>query len=282
MPPPRVTAYLDYRTFLRDWLAYQKREHPGYSYAAFAAAGGCSKAALANVLSGARNPRSDTLDAFARAMDLSPSDRNYLGLLAELDAAPDVSRRREVLERILSSDRTEQVRLVDTEPEADLFRYLEHWYVPAIRELAALRGFRDDPTWIADTLRPPISVEQAQQGLDVLFELGFLFRDETGGVSLREVRFRSSNETWAIAADHLHRNVMTQLIEGIDTNDAQIQHLLAATFTLSPDQVIEVKQRLNGVLEQLVTLGDDRSDDAPRAVYQLGFQLLPLSEPVEG
>lgn len=282
MPPPRVTAYLDYRTFLRDWLAYQKREHPGYSYAAFAAAGGCSKAALANVLSGARNPRSDTLDAFARAMDLSPSDRNYLGLLAELDAAPDVSRRREVLERILSSERTEQVRLVDTEPEADLFRYLEHWYVPAIRELAALRGFRDDATWIAATLRPPISVEQAQQGLDLLFELGFLCRNESGEVSLREVRFRSSNETWAIAADHLHRNVMTQLIEGIDTNDAPIQHLLAATFTLSPDQVAEVKHRLNAVLEQLVTLGDDRSDDAPRAVYQLGFQLLPLSEPVEG
>jgi len=282
MPPPRVTAYLDYRTFLQDWLAYQRREHPGYSYAAFAAAGGCSKAALANVLSGARNPRSDTLDAFARAMDLGPSDRNYLGLLAELDAAPDVSRRREVLERILSSDRTEQVRLVEAEPEADLFRYLEHWYVPAIRELAALRGFQDDPAWIAATLRPPISVDEAQQGLDLLFELGFLYRDEAGRVSLREVRFRSENETWARAADHLHRNVMTQLIEGIDTQDAPIQHLLAATFTLSADQLPEVKQRLNAVLEQLVTLGDDRSDDAPRAVYQLGFQLLPLSEPVEG
>ena len=281
MPAPRVTAYLDYRAFLKDWLAHQKRQHPGYSYAAFAAAGGCSKSALPNVLSGSRRPRPGTLDAFARAMELTPSERNYLGLLAELDAAPDVSRRRAVLERILATDRYEQVRIADKEPPADVFRYLEHWYVPAIRELAALPGFQDDPAWIASTLQPSIRPEQAQQALDLLLELGFLSWDADGRVTLREVSFRSENETWARAADHFHRVVMPQLLEAMDTDHAKRQHLMAGTLTLSADQVPEVKQRINALMEQLATLGDDRADAAPRTVYQVAFQMLPLSDAVE-
>jgi len=280
MHAPRVTAYLDYRTFLRDWLTHQKREHPGYSYAAFAAAGGCSKATLPNVLSGARKPRPDTLDAFAQAMDLSPSDRNYLGLLAAFDAAPDVTRRREVLDRILASDRHHQLRLAEKEPEADVMRYLEHWFVPAIRELAALPGFREDPDWIASTLRPSIRPDQAQEALDTLFDLGFLRRTDDGQVAVSEVRFRTGQETWEKAAAHIHRSVVPHLLEALDTDNAARQHLLAATITLSPDQLPEVKQRLNALLEQVVTLGDDRPEGGPRAVYQFAVQLLPLSDVV--
>ena len=281
MTEPHVTSYLDYRVFLRDWIAYQRRLHPGYSYAAFAAAGGCSKAAIANVLSGSRRPRADTLDAFARAMELSPADRNYLGLLAELDAAPDVTRRREVLDRLLSSPRNPNLRKVEAEPHDAVMRYVEHWYIPAIRELAALPGFRADPAWLAATLHPPISVQQAEDALERLFDLGFLCRDAEGdAVTVREVRFTTEQETFALAAHHVHTVILPQLLESLDTARAAQQHLLTATITLAPEQLPEVKQRLNTVLDQVATLADDRVDDAPRAAYQLGLQLLPLSEPV--
>lgn len=281
MAAPRIHAYLDYRTFLRDWIADAKRQHPGYSYAAFAAAGGCSKAALANVLSGARHPRADTLDAFARAMGLTPHERNYLGLLAELEAAPDVARRREVLDQILATDRHQQVRITEKEPEGAAMRYFEHWYVPAIRELARLPGFRDDPDWIAATLRPPIAAEAAREALDTLFDLGFLGRDPEGRVVVEEIRVRTEPETWDHAAAHVHRHVVPHVLGRMTTDRAQEQHLIAATLTVPLDQLPEAKERLTAAVHQVARLGDDTADTGPRAVYLLGVQLLPLSEPLD-
>jgi uncharacterized protein (TIGR02147 family) len=280
MPTPSITAYLDFRAYLRDWLTHRKELEPGYSYAAFAAEGGCSKAALANVLSGNRHPRPDTLDAFARAMGLSPAERNVLGLLAELDAAPDVRRRRDVLERLLDSELHGQTRHAEVEP-GDAMRYLRHWYVPAIRELATRPGFRAEPEWIAATLTPSIRVDQAREALDTLLDLGFVVREPDGRVSVREVRFRTANETFAEAAEHVHRHVVPEVLRHFDTDNASRQHLLAHTFLLSPDQVPEAKQRLNTVFEQVATQGDDPSVDGPRTAYLMAVQLLPLSEPVE-
>jgi len=278
MAAPHIYAYLDYRAFLRDWLAHQKRIEPGYSYAAFAQAGGCAKATISNVIHGARIPRPATLDAFARAMGLQPAERNYLGLLVELATAADLTARRRVMEQLLSREAYRQVRMADSEDEEAVVRYLEHWSIAAIRELATLPGFRADPDWLAATLRPPIGPERARRSLEVLFELGFLAHGDDGTVEPREVRFRTAPETEHRAAAHVHTVVIPELLRTADLSLADQQHLLTATLTVAASELPEFKARLNAVYEQLCTQADDRVDDEPRAVYQLGFQLLPLSE----
>ena len=277
-----VYAYLDYRAFLSDWIAQRRTTDPGYSYAAFSRAGGCSKASIANVLSGARSPRPDTLDAFARAMELNPSERNYLGLLVELDAAPSQRVRRDVMDRILSTERFRQVRRAEHEAVADVSRYFEHWYIPAIREMAALPGFQEDPFWIACTLRPQIRPEEAQAAIDTLLDLGFLLRGPHGELQVREVRFSTSPQesTHGAAVAHVHREIVPGLLREMDTRNHAIQHLLAGTVCVAPSQLPEFRARMNALWEQLGTLGDDRSDDEPRRVYQLALQLLPLSDEV--
>ena len=39
--------------------------------------------------------------------------------------------------------------------------YHAHWYMPALRELVTLPGFKEDPKWIAGALEPPISTPAA-------------------------------------------------------------------------------------------------------------------------
>ncbi len=278
VPQPNVFAYIDFRTFLRDWFEARKTDDSAYSYAAFAQAGGCSKAALANVLSGARNPRTETLDAFARAMDLDPPARNYLGLLVDLATAPDTSARREVMDKILSAERYGQLRWAEDERETDVFRYLEHWYLPAIRELAGHPSFQAEPEWVAQTLSPPIAVDAARAALDTLFDLGLIYRGESGRIERREVRFRTRTETQQHAAADYHRRVIPDLLRDIDTKDGKTQHLLAATLSLPTSMLPEAKARLNGVFEYLATAADDAADDDRRRVYQLAIQLFPVSE----
>ncbi|MEZ4322846.1 MAG: TIGR02147 family protein [Myxococcota bacterium] len=275
---PSVYSYLDFRAFLRDWFEARKRADPAYSHAGFARDAGCSKGTLANVVAGARTPRTDTLDAFARAMELGPSERNYLGLLVDFATANDLASRREALEKLLSSEQYRRLRFAESERDPDVFRYLEHWYVPAIREMAGSASFRPDPAWIAAVLQPRIRVEEAAHALETLLELGYLCREDDGRVTQREIRFRTAAETQQVAAAHFHREALPNLMRGLDTEQASEQHLVAMTLTLHPSMLPEVKARLNALVEQLATQADDPLPEAGRRVYQLAVQLLPLSD----
>lgn len=63
-------------------------------------------------------------------------------------------------------------------PKLELYEAAYHstGYLPAIRELVLSPSFREDPEWIASTLRPPIKPIEARQALDTLLELGLLQR----------------------------------------------------------------------------------------------------------
>lgn len=280
MALPSVFAYRDHRAFLSDWLEARRGEDPTYSLAVFARDGGCSKAALANVIAGARQPRPSTVLAFARAMGLTPAEHDYLRLLVALADAATLERRREVLGRILETERYAQKRLSESTPEADVDRYLSHWCIPAIREMAVLPGFRTDPGWIAERMVPPIAPELAAQALDTLLGLGFLQRTDDGALTQRELRFATEPDTTQRAVARFHREQVPAMVAALDPDRGRQQHLLTATLALDAGLLEEAKTRLNAVLGQLATLADEGSTEGPRRVYQLSVQLLPLSEPL--
>jgi uncharacterized protein (TIGR02147 family) len=278
VPAPSVYAYLDYRAFLRAWMEHRKREDPTYSYATFARAGGGSKAALANVLTGARTPRPETLDSFANAMGLLSGERNYLGLLVDLASAPDVTTRRAVLDRILATERYHQMRQAEKEPPADLERYLEFWYIPVIREMARMPGFRADPAWICRQLDPPIREAEAADALTRLLELGLLVLADDGTVTLRELRFRTPPETSRDAVMRFQREVLPDLIRNIDPDRPAGRHLLTSTILIETRQIPEAKAILNAANEQLLTLADANRPTTDAQVFQVSFQLLPMTD----
>lgn len=282
MAIPSVYSYIDYRVFLRDWMDSRKRVDSSYTYAQFATDGGCSKAAIANVLSGARNPRPDTIDAFARAMELSPSERNYLGLLVQIATAPDVDTRWELLGQLATNHRYGRVRQAEDEGDSNAFGYLQYWYIPAIRELATLPGFRAEPEWIASVMRPPVRVDQAREALDTLFELGVFSQRPDGTLEVRELRWQTEPEAEQQAATHYQQRVIPDLLrELVPSRDSDKQHMLAATLTIAPRHMAEFKIRLNNVVHQLATAADDKVEGEPYRVYQLAIQLFPLTEPIE-
>ncbi|MGK0345711.1 MAG: hypothetical protein ACI855_001777 [Myxococcota bacterium] len=277
MSLPEVFAYLDYRAFLKTWFEASKQADATYSYARFAEDGECSKSALANVIGGARRPKPSTVDSFSRAMDLSVSERAYLGLLVDLDAAATQSDRRAVMEQILSSERYGQVRLAEKEPDADIEQFLENWWIPAIRELAALPGFVNDAEWVAAQMIPAIEPAQAQAALDTLFQLDFL-TEADGNVRQNEIHWRTEPEATQAAAARYHRVVLPSLMSTLDTSRSDQQHLVAATLVLDESVIAEVKATLNAVIQQLVNLGEDVPRQPGTRVYQLAIQLLPVSE----
>lgn len=280
MTLPSVYSYLDYRAFLKDWLEARKRLDDAYSYAAFARDGGCSKAALANVLGRSRTPRPNTLDAFAQAMELEPVERNYLGLLVELSTARDLEARRDVMDRILASERYRQLRRAESDDDADVLRYLESWYVPVVWELAGADSFQADPDWVASVCSPRITRDQADDALRTLFELGFLRHDAAGHIERTSLRFETDAEAFQCAAAHYHGEALPELMRAIPEMCPQERQLQAATLMVPTDLVPALRERVHAFVRELATQADDPSQGGDRRVYQLAVQLLPVSEVV--
>jgi len=278
MPLPSIFDYMDYREFLSDWFAAKKRADPTYSYARFAQESGGSKSTLANVLRGARHPRPASQDQFAHAMGMSPEERNYLGVLVELSSAQSEARRQQTLERILSNERYGQVRMAETEGDENIARYLEHWYLPAIRELASIGGFQADAEWIVGRLTPKITREQAQRALDTLFDLGLLVTDEQGVVRAREPEIRTKRQSHQTSVARFYRTAIPTLLERMDSSKWKRQHLRTATLSLPASAIPEAKRKIDALMDQLGAMQHPDSPDGTMQVYQAAVQLLPLSE----
>lgn len=281
MPTPSVYAYLDYRTFLRDWIDARRRVEPDYSYARFAKAAGCSKSAIANVLGGSRHPQPPTLDAFAQGMELRGSERHYLGLLVDLAKAPDLSTRTQIMGRILAIERFQQMRLAESGDDSDLGRYLSRWYLPVIREMATLPGCRADPTWIAEQLRPAITPEQAAAAVDELRALDLVVDRDDGTLEALQLRFRTEPEAHQDPVGHYHRDVVPTLLAQLDTSNAQEQHLVGVTLALPMELLPEAKARVNRLVDQLAGLADAPDASATRRVFQVCVQVLPVTAPLD-
>ncbi len=102
---PSVFRYRDYRAFLRDYFAAQKRLNPRFSYRSFALRTGLGyHAHLQRVLNGTGDLSPALVARYAKALRLTPGEADYLAALVSAGpAGVRVVRRRESTERILET-----------------------------------------------------------------------------------------------------------------------------------------------------------------------------------
>ncbi|HMA94615.1 MAG TPA: DUF4423 domain-containing protein, partial [Polyangiaceae bacterium] len=135
---------------------------------------------------------------------------------------------------------------------------------------------RDDPKWIAETLRPSISVGQATRSLALLLELGLLAKNaQTGRFELRDPTLTTEHEVASLGAANFHKQMMERAIESIDTVAPALRDLAALTVCVSPQIATEVKRRIHQFREAMTELCD--AENSGTVVYQLNVQWFPLS-----
>ena len=170
-----VFDYLDFRVFLRDCYRDLKEHQRGFSYRWFAREAGMSSPNfLKLVMDGKRNLSAQSIDSFARVLKLTESEVNYFRCLVAFAQAESVPDKNAHFERLCQLRRRPRATIMTTES----FDVLTHWYYVAIAELVDCPGFTPDPAWIAATLVPSISEEEAAEALRVLLAHGVLQRLE--------------------------------------------------------------------------------------------------------
>jgi uncharacterized protein (TIGR02147 family) len=267
-----VYRYLDYRAFLRDAYRDRKQHQRGFSYRWFSRRAGLrSPNFLKLVIDGKRNLTVASARRFAAAFDLNVTETAFFCDLVAFNQARSPAEKNEYYERIRASRRHREVRALDHHE----FDYFSRWYYPAVRELVACKGFRDDPAWIARRLVPPITPAQARHALELLTKLGLLRRDADGTLRQGEMLVSTGPEVRSLAVGNFHRQMMERAAASIELVAREERDISGLTVALSDEACHRFKQRIVELRAELLQLS--AAETEATRVVQLNFQLFPLA-----
>ncbi|MET0282891.1 MAG: TIGR02147 family protein [Polyangiales bacterium] len=268
---PDVFDFDDYRAFLRAHYAHKKASGRGFSLRVFSRlAGLTSSNYLKLVMDGDRNLGAEAAERFASACGLEASRASYFVELVALQQAKTQPERERAYEHLRSHRRFRQAHPLDDEYAA----YHAHWYVPAVRELAARKDFEADPKWIAARLMPAITSRQATRALKVLRELGLLVEDK-GKLRQAHALVKTPDKPLSHHVVRFHRVMMERAAEALDLVPREQREIASLTLCLSDRQLRALKAELAQLRGELLRKYGAEAD--AKRVVQLNLHMFPLS-----
>lgn len=268
---PDVFQYLDYRAFLRDYYL-AKKSKGAFSFRAFSRRAKLrSPNYLKLVIDGDRNLTKEMAARFAQTCGLAGEGAAYFLDLVAFNQAASSAERSTHYAKLTGFRKYRSAHVLEMAHAA----YHSTWYLPAIRELAARRDFREEPEWIARRMRPAITPGEAQRALDVLLKLGLLERNAEGRVVQGEPLVSTGKEVAGLHIVNYHRTMMGRASESIDVVPAPERDISSLTLCLGPGGLARLKERVQRFRRELLELS--ALEDDPRQVVQMNFQLFPLS-----
>lgn len=270
-----VFAYDDYRLLLGDYYIKKKELQPYFSYRAFSRRTGFrAPNHLQRVINGDRNLSSDAALRYSQAMHLDAEEQDYFCTLVEHAHATEEDEITRLTEKLLAMKRYRGARRLD-EAYAE---YHSNWYIPAIFEMIACRGFVADPRWIAPRMRPQISEEEAARALSILRELRLV--EESGGkLTPVDPVLTTGCEARRRAIAEYHRTMLESAKASIDLVPSDERDISALTLCMSEGGLLRVKQRIQAFRKELLSLAAENQDG--EQVIQLNMQLFPLTKRCE-
>jgi uncharacterized protein (TIGR02147 family) len=268
--PIDVFKYRDYRQFLAAY--YLNRKASGLSYRAFSRDAGLGAPNyLKLVIDGKRNLSSEMAERFAKACRLNSDGIEYFRILVAFNQADDDAERNALHEQLSKFARFRAAQRLDV-AQAE---YHSNWYVSAVRELIACPGFREDPSWIAACMEPPITPQEAAHALDVLQQLGMVERDESGRLLQATRAVSTGPQATGLHIRNYHNQMMLRASLAMQHVPADQRYISGLTLSASDATLAEVQRRMIEFRAELVALCD--ADPRPERVAQLNVQLFPLT-----
>ncbi|MFK8004651.1 MAG: TIGR02147 family protein, partial [Polyangiales bacterium] len=267
-----VFRYLDYRKFLGEFYKKRKQESRAFSYRAFARRCGLrSPNHLKRVIERERNLSSEAALSYVDAIGLEGDAGQYFCELVRFDQAKTRKERDSSYRRLTQYRGYRKAHGLD----ASHHRYHSTWYIPAIREMLPIAGFKPEPKWIAGQLIPSISEKEAAEALDVLEELGMITR--TNGVIERSDQVVSTGpETSGLHIVNYHAAMMDKAIQSIDIVAREERDISGVTLCLPSGAIPTLKERIREFRKEVLAM--EASEGEGDAVVQLAVQLFPLTK----
>ena len=232
-----------------------------------------SSGLLSNIVKGRRNLSESLLRKFITALQFSKNEENYFEALVRFNQASSPEDRNKYYMRMMQLS-----PLKTTVISKNRFTYFRKWWYCAIRELLNFYPFSGDFQKLAQKLDPPISEQQAKEAVQVLEDLDLIRQDSDG--------FYHQTDHFVTTGDNRERSLNIQNFQ-LGTMDLarksllyhtkDVRHISTLTLTLSEESQKVAKKEIEDLQNRLLSLA--KHDQNVNTVFQINFQLFPLSRP---
>jgi uncharacterized protein (TIGR02147 family) len=268
--PPPVTAYLDFRSYLRDWFRYRREIQPGYSMRSFArnpALGISSTSFMTNLIKGARNLTQRQRLAFIKALKLEGADAEYFDSLVQFNQAKTLDEKNYFFTH-LSRHRGSRAKLLQEGQHA----FFTEWHHSVIWNYLGLQGSEATPARIARHLAEELPPEKIQESLDLLLGMGLIKRT-ANGYDISERHLMTDKSVLGQVAKDYHRAFLRLASGALDRYPPEKRQFKVLNFTVSDKGFAAVKQRIEAFLQEVREIVD--RDEDMNQVNVLSMQLFP-------
>jgi uncharacterized protein (TIGR02147 family) len=266
-----IFEYDNYRHYLKDYVEWQRSFNANFSLRYFALrAGFRSHSFLHNVISGKRNLTLESIVKVSKAAGLGKKDSLYMRALVLFNQAETYQERNDAMKEMAKIRKTISFYRI----QENQYAYYSRWYLPIIRELAVYSDWGGDFKKLAQMVRPPLTSEEAKQGLSTLVDIGML-------QSLGKNRYAQSEQvvTAEEVPGYIIRSARTQYLlramEASESMHMSERHISYAVMAMSRKTFVEITNLLDEERKKaLVMAAEDETTDG---VYAINIQAFPLS-----
>lgn len=264
-------GYLDYREYLRAYLARRQQASPLFSLRLFALKLGIDPSYLAKVLGNSRHLGEQYVAAFGRFEKLSGRQAAYFETLVHFSKARTDDQKQMFFEKLLSLRTVYAGRLEEYQ-----YAFFTRWHYTALRNLLEFHSFHgDDFGALGAMLSPPITAVQAREGIDLLLKLGLIQLHESGRYVLTDSAI-STGDAWRSLAVHAYQKETIQLsLEALDRHPREMRDVSTVTMNVTGEEFIRIREMIRQFRSQVISYVN--GSEHPDRIYQLNVQLIPLS-----
>jgi uncharacterized protein (TIGR02147 family) len=266
-----IFQYSNYRTYLKEYYT-EKKALERYTYRDFSKATGMNSSSwLMHLIRGTKNLSDASAQRIAAVLNFSNRETDYFRLLVGFTQARDS----ETKNRFYASMIDLKKRLNIMRITEEQYAYYLKWYHPVIRSLVSKVNWNDDYSTLAKKLLPPISPAEAKRSVALLLKLGFIEKEASGKWTQKNDAISTGDDVESLNIVNYHKQV-TNLAEGaFGRTPRELRDIASLTMGINKDDVRLIKTKLQEFRKQLIEIA--RASENPDRVYQLNFQLFPVS-----
>jgi len=272
MNAPSLFHYSDFRAFISDYYQHRKKLDPKYSHRFFARKAGIrSSGFFSDVLSGRRNLTTDLIMKFSEALKLKPNEKDYFENLVRFTQAKGLGEKNRYYEKMLSFQNIKAEILGRHQ-----YEFYSKWYYSAIRELINFIRFKDDFSGLARKLNPAVTPSQARKAVRILEKLGLIKKGADNVYVQTSAIITTGKEFKSINVANFQKATMELAREAIERHPRENRDISTLTVTLSEKGFGAVRSEIESLRKKILSMA--RAEQGPDRVYQVNFQLFPLSK----
>lgn len=227
-----------------------------------------SPSLLSMVISGRRAPSDELVSALISRWELTPNEREYIRLLAQLSRAEAKGKATSSLHHEIAIIRGKPIKKTLT---AAQFSAMSEWYYNVIKQLIGSPEFKNDPQWISQKLKRKVSPTKVQEAIKDLIEIGMIeLKPQTNKLQAKIGYTETTHDIPSEAIRLHHLQMLQRAVEALEEQAVEKRHFNSMTLKIDNKKLPEAKKRILTFMRQF---HEEFGEAEAKSVFQINVQL---------